>query len=189
MSLLQKLKNMLPTQEGLQKSRSLWFLRPHIAAPDLFHLNRRSIAGGVAIGFGLAWIPFPIQMIAASALSIVLRKNIAVSIFSTLITNPLTMPAMYFFAYWLGANLLGMPVLDVLNPNTYSSFSSFANSMGSIWKPLLLGCIIMGISSSVAGYFAARLIGRLIVVQKMKERKKRHAKSRLKRQHDDRQSG
>lgn len=166
---------MLPTQQSLQKNRSLWFLKPHINAPDLFHLNRRSIAGAVAIGFGLAWIPFPVQMVSASILAVIFRRNLAVAIFSTLITNPLTMAPMYFFAYWMGSKILRLPVLDVLNPQIYQSFSNFINSVGTIWQPLLLGCVIAGSMSSVIGFYSVKLIGRLIVLNKIKQRKLRQS--------------
>src|SRR5690349_4553658 len=50
--------------------------RPWLAHPSLWHLNRRSVAGAVAIGLFAGLIPGPFQMLGALLLAIPLRRNI-----------------------------------------------------------------------------------------------------------------
>ena len=75
--------------------------------PNLWHLNRRSVPGAVAIGLFCGLIPGPLQMIGALLLAIPLRKNLPVALLLTLYTNPLTIVPLYVLAYGYGQFLLG----------------------------------------------------------------------------------
>jgi len=42
------------------------WVRDTIAQPMVWHLNRRSVAGGVAVGLFVSWMPLPMQMLVAA---------------------------------------------------------------------------------------------------------------------------
>lgn len=131
-----------------------WF-----ADPRLWHLNRRSVAGGVAIGLFSGLIPGPLQVITASALALGWRKNLPVAILATFYTNPLTIGPLYWLAFKLGSLLSGATGHDALRdmPSFFDhSFGdwlqlllSWVVSMGA---PLLIGLPVLALSLAVLGY-------------------------------------
>ena len=101
------LERFLPTREAITQSRMLRWLGPRLHDPLLWHVNRRSVARGVAMGvfFGLM---IPIAQIPAAAIaSLLLRGNLLIAAASTLVSNPLTYGPLYYFAYQLGAGVIG----------------------------------------------------------------------------------
>ena len=89
------LKSLLPTHDSIKKSRLLSWLGPRIHDPSLWHVNRRAVARGVAIGafFGLM---VPVAQIPAAAIaSLLLRGNLWIAAVSTLVSNPFTYAPIY----------------------------------------------------------------------------------------------
>src|SRR3990172_5211587 len=71
--------------------------------PNLWHLNRDSVAGAVAIGLFAGLVPGPLQMLTAALLAIPLQKNLPVALLVTFYTNPFTIVPLYLIAYGYGA--------------------------------------------------------------------------------------
>ncbi|QEP44224.1 DUF2062 domain-containing protein [Ectothiorhodospiraceae bacterium BW-2] len=164
------IKRMMPNNDTIRNHQQLRHLAPWLADPKLWHLNRRSAAGAVATGLFIAWIPIPFQMVLAALVAIVLRINMPITIVFVWISNPITMPAMFFFAYKLGALLLG------LEPKPFQfelSWEWLFYSMGAMWQPFLLGCFICGICSAAAGFLGLRLLWRQAILNHIKARKLR----------------
>lgn len=76
----------------------------------LWHLNRCSVPGAVAVGLVWAFIPSPTQMLPAAASAVVLRVNLPLSLALSWTANPLTMPPIFYFNYRVGIWLLDRPV-------------------------------------------------------------------------------
>lgn len=110
------LKRHLPTRESVQHNRWLRWMGPALHHPRLWHMSRKGIALGLAIGifFGLlipiAQIPF------AAATAVLLRANLPMAIGSTLITNPVTFGPVYYAAYKVGVKLVGETVPPATSP-------------------------------------------------------------------------
>lgn len=173
MSLKEKLQSLLPSPEVLKQDKRLRFLGDWLEDPNLFHINRRSIAGGVSIGFASAWCPLPIQMFLAVFLAVKLRKNLPVAAVATWITNPVTVPPMFYFAYWVGTKLLGIESMGLAGMNIELSLDWFFTQLGASWKPFFLGCIVMSGTFGLIGYFGMELMWRYHVLTKLKQRRKR----------------
>jgi len=60
------------------------------------------------------------------------------------LTNPITMPPLFYFAYRVGLSVLNMPS---------GEFSLDAVLSGGLWIPFLTGCLIVGTICSTVGYF------------------------------------
>jgi uncharacterized protein (DUF2062 family) len=164
------LKKYMPTPESIKKNKKLRFLGNKLHDPNLWHLNRNSVSTATAIGLLVAWIPTPGQMLIAATLALYFRANLPISVALVWITNPLTMPPMFYFAYLVGLWSLNQPV-----PSKDFEFSidSIMNSLGHIGGPFLLGCGILGIIFAIIGYFGIRIFWRWHVVNQWKQRSSR----------------
>jgi hypothetical protein len=47
----------------------------------------------------------------------------------------------------------------------------FMNAFGNIWEPLLFGCVIIGIVSSVVGYLIMHLLWKIYAYKRLKKMK------------------
>src|SRR3954468_14432451 len=101
------LRKHLPKVATGRSYRLAGMFGPWLHHPNLWCLNRRSVAGAVAIGLFCGLIPGPLQMLGAVLLAIPLHRNIPVAMLVTLYTNPLTIVPLYLLAYGYGMLLLG----------------------------------------------------------------------------------
>jgi len=165
------IKKYFPDHKTIKEHKHLKIFGTLLHDQNLWHLNRRSFAGAIAAGLFIAFIPLPTQMVIAAAAAIVLRVNLPVCVATVWITNPITMPPMFYAAYWVGATLMNIP------PDTQAfelSLDALMESLGSSWQPFLLGCFVLGTASSLLGYVLARGVWRWMVVSKWAQRKNKH---------------
>ena len=149
--------------------------------PNLWHLHRRSVAGGVAIGLFCGLIPGPIQMVSAALFAVLFRANLPVALITTLYTNPFTIVPLYLVAYGLGAMVSGVHNgIGTVQPSIPELH--WQNLMYEMWdwmvmlgKPLLIGLPLLAVCLAIIGYFAVRVIWRMTVVVRWGARKKRKA--------------
>lgn len=168
------LKRHLPDARELRRRRELRLLGRLLEDPFLLHLNRRSVAGGVAIGLFVAFLPTPGQMPIAALLAIWLRANLLLSVALVWISNPITMAPLFYLNYMAGTWLLGggMP-----HPGFEPSLSWFWHQLAVIWQPLLLGSVIVGTIVALAGYGTVHLIWRLAILRHLRHRRRRRRAS------------
>ncbi|MFO7808140.1 DUF2062 domain-containing protein [Guyparkeria sp.] len=150
------------------------FLRPvaqFLSDPNLWHLNRRSVSGGVALGLFLAFIPLPGQMLIAAVGAIAMRVNIALAVALVWTTNPVTIPPLLWLAYQVGAMLTGA----ALAPPTGEMSVGYAMSqLPAIWLPLGVGLLTLSFVSALLGFTAIRLLWRInISIHKRRRRAQR----------------
>jgi uncharacterized protein (DUF2062 family) len=164
------LKSITPSPERMRQIRSLRMLGDWIYATNLWHINRYSSAMAFFVGLFVAFIPIPGQMVAAAALAVLLRCNLPLSVGLVWITNPVTMPAIFYLAYRLGAMIIEVPVQQV---KFELSFYWLGNHLEAIWQPFLLGCLLCGLFFGSLGYFVISIMWRMRVARMWRERKKR----------------
>jgi len=108
-----RLKNLLPTPEKILESRTLKLFAPHLADPRLWHFNRHSLNKAVYIGVFSAFFPLPGQMLLALIGSLIFRANVPMALGLTWITNPLTTLPIFYAGYYVGANILDLPMISL----------------------------------------------------------------------------
>lgn len=140
--------------------------------PNLLHLNRRSVSMAFFVGLFMAFVPLPSQMIMAAAVAIFIRCNLPISVGLVWVSNPITMPPFFYFAYRVGAWILSTPEHDF---NFELSWGWLGSELAAIWEPFLLGCAICGLFFGALGYATIRLLWRLHIVNAIKKRKKKRA--------------
>lgn len=147
-------KKYMPDQHRLRSHRSLSWLGEHLHDPNLWHLTRKSVSRAFLVGIFCAFLPIPGQMVVAALLAFLLTSNLAISIGLVWLTNPLTMPPIFYTTYRLGAWLLDSGVKD---SSAFSwELSTLHTELAAIWWPLLLGSVLTGIVLSIMGYFAVQ---------------------------------
>jgi uncharacterized protein (DUF2062 family) len=148
--------------------------RPWLGHPNLWHLNRRSVPGAVAIGMFCGMIPGPVQMLSALLVAIPFRKNIPVSVAVTWYTNPLTIVPLYVLAYGFGRLLVGADggATPALAPETWN-VAAIWQWMLSLGKPLAVGLVALAVALALVGYVATAFAWRLHVLVAWRRRKQR----------------
>jgi hypothetical protein len=137
--------------------------------PNLLHLNRRSVSGAFFVGLFMAFMPLPTQMIFAAGVAIWLRVNLPLSVGLVWVTNPVTIPPIFYFAYKVGAWILNEPVKKLKFELTWEWIGA---ELVDKWEPFLLGCLVCGMVAGVSGYLLMRLVWRLFIVKQWLARKK-----------------
>ena len=142
----------------------------HLHNPNLWHLNRRSVAGAFAVGLFTAFIPVPFQMILAAAFAIIFRVNLPISVLLVWVSNPITMGPLFYTAYKTGQWILGETPGEF---NFEFTWTWFSTELTYVWQPFLLGCLLLGMLSAVLGYASMRLYWRYHVVQMLEKRRRK----------------
>jgi len=163
-------KRVLPEHHKFQQHEQLGFLGDILHDPNIFHLNRHSAAGGVAIGLFLAFLPIPGQMLLAALLAIYFRVNLPLAVVFVWLSNPITIPPLFYLSYKTGALMLQEPAKELI---FQLSFEWFSEIIVDIWDELLLGSLTLGGLAALTGYFTVRLVWRMAIVRKWEERKQK----------------
>ena len=169
------LKQLLPGEEKLRDDQQLKLLGPMLHNPNLWHLTRSSVATAVSVGLLIAFVPAPGQMLLAATMAILIGCNLPIAVAGVLVSNPLTMPPLFYGAYRVGAWLLGETTHKV---QFEVSVEWLSTQLSGIWQPFLLGCLICGLACALVGNIAIRLIWRLHVWRRWRERKARRIAER-----------
>lgn len=160
----------MPSHEVIKRQKTLRIFGNVLYNPNLWILNRRSASGAFALGLFMAFVPLPTQMIMAAGLAIVFGVNLPLSISLVWISNPITMPVMFYGCYVVGTKILSTP------PQGFHfelSWDFLLNQMHSIGPPFLLGCLVCGLSAATVGYFGIRGLWRYSVVRSWQQRRLR----------------
>lgn len=175
-----QLKAWLPTPEQLSRNKAIKLFAPFLADPRLWHMNRGAMVRAVYVGVICAFFPLPGQMALAIAGALLVRANVPMSIALTWITNPLTAIPVFWAAYYLGATLLGEPVIGlrtiglILTELTLWIFGEGNNpfSTHQIFsiKAFVVGASISAIISSTLLGLTLDLFWRYQAAQKWKKR-------------------
>jgi len=161
------IKQFAPDHEAIRNNRHLRVFGRLLHDPNLWHLNRRSVAGAFFWGLFWAMIPMPLQMLAAAASAILFRVNLPIAVALVWLTNPLTMPPVFYFNYLVGCWLMQRPVTVT---DFQPSLAWFESVVGHIWEPLMLGSVVVGLLLAVLGYAGMRGFWRWHVLHQYKRR-------------------
>ncbi|HEY5717932.1 MAG TPA: DUF2062 domain-containing protein [Motiliproteus sp.] len=149
------IKRYMPDEATIKEHPHLSRLGRFIHDPNLWHLNRNSVSLAFLVGIFCAFLPIPMQMVVAAGLAILVRSNLPIAVGLVWITNPLTMPPIFYATYRVGMYLLGSPVDDT---QFEMSMEWISHELGRIWWPLLLGSVVSGAVLAVSSYFSVRTI-------------------------------
>ncbi len=180
------LKRVMPTPQAIHENRYLGIFGKLLHDPNLWHLNRHSVSGAFAVGLFVMYLPPLGQSVLAAGLAIFLRVNLPLALGLSWISNPLTIPPMFYFAYFLGCWILGMPAVG-FDPDFWLDWHNWLK----VIAPLLLGSFICGAFCAGLGYLTIQALWRWRLMRQIQRRKERYramAASRIKRPSSRRQT-
>jgi hypothetical protein len=163
------LKGILPDPRVVLNSRYLQVFGTLLQDPNLWHLNRRSASGAVAVGLFVMYMPPFGQSLMAAAAAIRLRVNLPIAVSLVWLSNPLTIPPMFYLAYALGAALLGQHI-RTFEPDFWLDWHNWLGVLG----PLMLGSVICGGLCAGAGYFTMQTLWRRSLRREIRRRRSRY---------------
>ena len=132
------------------------------------HGSPEAIALGTAIGVFIAFTPtVGFQMLLGALVATVFRASRPAAVIPAWITNPVTIPPIYAFTYWLGKFFWSGPgvgevyqrlmaaMKNVTKLSWYSfhdQFMEFLRIVGDVFMPMLIGGIIVGAVLGIITY-------------------------------------
>jgi uncharacterized protein (DUF2062 family) len=163
------IRRRMPTEEGLRQTRGLRWLAPLLGRPGLWHLNRRRVALGAAIGVFCGLLIPLAQIAGAAVLALLLRANLPVAALATFITNPVTIGPIFVLAYRTGAAVLGEQAepaaaqalersTQEAEPVSEGGRPRWIEQARAIGKPLFLGLVIFAVGGGVLTWLAVYLV-------------------------------
>lgn len=166
----------IPTREELIGHRWLQPFAAHLSSPLIWRFNRRGVARGAALGL-FAGFAVPIAQTPFAALFAVgARANLPVAAFGTFVTNPLTVPFIYYLAYLIGATLLRINVETIFALAPDAGFIERSLMwMVALAGPTYVGLLVFAFASAAIGYFGVHLGWRMWVGHRWQRRRIRRA--------------
>jgi uncharacterized protein (DUF2062 family) len=158
------LHRMKLSPEHIQAGKVGKWLGKHGVNPDLWSFRRGPVARAMVAGLLPATSPFlGLHHILALFLAVVMRANVPVAVVVQTVNNPLTIPIYYTMAYHVGEMMLGRPAkyenrigekikkLDETD-GIRAKLRMLAGELAMVAVPLMMGCTVIGVVVSVAGY-------------------------------------
>lgn len=164
------IRKFMPHPSSITENKMIQKLGPKLQDPGIWHINRRSVSGAIAVGLFCSFIPVPFQMLLAAVGAIFFRVNVLIAVPMVWVSNPVTIPPIFYFCYQVGSSILGATAREF---HFELSFQWLANELGLIWQPFLLGCLVVATITSFLGYCFVRLAWRYMVWLQIQKRQKR----------------
>ena len=134
------------------------FIKKYKIPPEYLSTSRKMISRGVLIGLFIAFIPMPMQMAAVLLFVPFVKFNVPIALAMCWLSNPVTMPPMYYMEYLTGSFLLGIEPAPV-----EMTLEWFKDNLDNIFIPLYFGTAMYSIFGSLAAYFLVNYLWKLSV--------------------------
>ena len=124
------------------------FISKYKIPKEYLSTNRRMVSRAVLIGLFIAFIPMPMQMALVLAMMPFVKFNVPIGLAMCWLSNPFTMPPMYYMEYMTGSFLLGSEQLQV-----EMTLEWFSKNIDNIFIDLYTGTLFYALICSSFGYW------------------------------------
>ncbi|MEA3314628.1 MAG: DUF2062 domain-containing protein [Campylobacterota bacterium] len=145
------------------------FMKNYKIPQEYLATNRKMITRAIFLGIFIALIPMPMQMVAIILFIPFIKFNVPLALAMCWVTNPFTMPIIYYVEYTTGSFVLNIPIEKV-----EMSIEWFSNNISNIFIPLYFGAFFYSILLSTTSYFLVNFFWR----NSVKKDKNIHYKNR-----------
>lgn len=180
----ERLRSLMPARDTLANNRWLRWLGPSLMHPRLWHMSRRGVATGAAIGVFFAFITPIAQIPLSAAAAVAMRANIPSAVVATLVNTPPTFGPVYYAAWWVGCKVLDEPIGDEHAPavlagkpttvqapiEALSGWPKWVATLREVGKPLLVGTAIFAVGLSALAYVLVNAVWHWRVRSKRRRR-------------------
>lgn len=164
------IQRLMPDHQKIKSNKHLQIFGALLHNANLWFLNRRSVSKAFAVGLFFAFIPVPFQMVLAAGFAIIVHANLPLSVALVWITNPLTMPAIFYCCYVVGTWIVGVPAKKFAFE---ASWQWLVESVSTIGPAFIVGCIVLASVFSILGYLSINAFWRLSVTKEWQKRRDR----------------
>jgi uncharacterized protein (DUF2062 family) len=174
------LRRNMPTREQMERNRYIRPFAGRVFRSELWRFTRRSVPRGVALGLLVGIIvPFA-QMLFAALLSTTVRANVPVATLTTFVTNPITTPAIWVGAFWVGEWLLRVDAATIVAPvNTAIERTELQQMLEWLTGATLVtafGLVVIAVVAAAVGYLLAVWVWRGKTARKWERRRARRSR-------------
>ncbi len=125
------------------------FIKKYKIPQEYLSTNRKMVSRAVLLGIFIAFIPMPMQMAAVLAFMPFFKFNVPIGLAMCWLSNPITMPPMYYMEYLTGSFLLSIKPEPV-----ELTLAWFSDNIDKIFIPLYFGTAMYSIFGSLLAYWA-----------------------------------
>ncbi len=182
-----RLRRLLHARDEARTHRALRWLGPLLEREWLWHLNRKAVASGAALGVFIGLLIPVGQIPVAAAGALLLRANLPAAALGTLVSNPLTVGPIYWLAYHTGEAILAPagPTQDPPAAGAHEgrspSSSEWLDRIADMGEPLMLGLAVFAVGGALLAYLAVRLAWRANVAWRRRRNRGAHALPQVRR--------
>ena len=123
-------------KQSASSSKFDYFIEKYKIPKEYLFINRKMVTRALCVGICIGLIPMPFQMLLVLGMIFFFKFNVPIALAMVWLSNPLSMPFMYYVEYTTGAYLLGMEKLGV-----ELSLTWFENNFSRIFIPLYVGTL------------------------------------------------
>ena len=152
------------------------FIEKYKIPREYLSINRKSVSKGVLVGLFWGFIPMPMQMLAVLATTPFMKFNVPIAISMVWLSNPFTMPPMYYMEYLTGNFILGREGLE----HVEMTMDWFKENWDQIVVPLYTGTTFYSIVVSFLVYI---IINRLWILSVKKEKHEKEQVRKKRKKH------
>ena len=161
-------RRFIPDGKAVLETPTLGHFKARINNSKLLNINRHSVSLAVYVGVFCAFMPIPAQTILALLMCYWLGANFPIAAICIWISNPITIPPMFYLTYRLGSMLLGTEPIALKISFSLDWLMELSNQ---VLLPLLVGSVLSGIILATAGYLLVLQLWKWKVVQNWEKRR------------------
>ena len=143
------------------------YIKKYNISMQFMSINRKMVSRAMLVGFFVAFIPMPMQMVAVLAVLPFFKFNALIGISLVWITNPVTMPIIYYVEYLTGNFILMRDDIQ----DVQITLEWFSENIDNIFIPLYTGALFYSTVSAIFFYY---LVNWLWIVSVRKEQKSKN---------------
>ncbi len=173
-----------PSRARLEGEKSSGWMRRIFGNPNVWHLNRHSVARGLAVGMFWAWMPMPMQSPFACFFTWKLRGNVPLAFACCWISNPITIVPAIWLCYQIGlivtwsepTGFLGQIKLTMQQIDEQGFLTGMKSLFGFMWGnlgvvyPFLIGSLVFSTLTALVAYFGTHALWRWSLIRRWKKR-------------------